>query len=167
MTIAILSKSSIKGTLTTTGDGGDASFPVDELVTKEVTNGTGAGQANAVYVRDFSIAASGSLELDLASSLEDRLGNTLVFTAVKEIFIQASSSNTNNVVVGNGTDPFVGPFSAGTITISLKPGASFKIDDGYSAAGWSVGAGASDDLKLANSGAGSSVAGTIVIVGEA
>lgn len=167
MSIALVSRSSIKGTLTTARDGGDATFAVDEGAVHEVENGTGAGQANAVYVDDFSIAASGSLEYDLASTLEDAHGNSIVFTAVKEILVIADDTNTNNVVVGNGTDPFVGPFSAGTVTVALKPGGFFHVSDGYSAAGWSVGAGASDDLKLTNSGAGTAVTGTVVIVGEA
>lgn len=166
MTIALTSKSSIKGTLTTSRDGGDASFAVDEIASHAVENGTGAGQANAVYVDDFSIAASGTLDIDLSGTLEDAHGNTLVFTAVKEIQIKAASGNTNNVVIGNGTNPFVGPFSAGTVTLALKPGGFFHVSDGYSAAGWTVTGGSADVIKLANSGAGTAVTGTVVVVGE-
>ncbi len=167
MTIALTSKSSIKGVLTTSRDGGDATFSVDEVGSHSVENGTGAGQANAVYIDDFSIAASGTLNVDLSGSLTDAHGNALVFTAVKEILIKADSGNTNNVVIGNGTNPFVGPFSAGTVTVTLKPGGFFHVSDGYSAAGWSLTGGASDVIKLENSAAGTAVTGTIVVVGEA
>ena len=166
MTIALVSRSSIKGTLTTARDGGTAIFTIDTGEANEIGDGTGAGQANAVYRDDFSIAASGTLDVDLSGSLEDALGNALVFTAVKEILIIADATNVNNLVIGNGTNPFVGPLSAGTVTIALKPGGKFHVSDGYSAAGWTVGAGASDVIKLANSGAGTAVTGTIIVVGE-
>lgn len=166
MTIALTSRASVRGLLSAVRDGGIASFEVDEGHVADIGNGTGALQANSVYVDDFTIAASGTLDIDLAGTLTDALGNALVFTAVKEILITAAPENTNNVVVGNGTNPFVGPFGAGAHTITLKPGGKFNVSDGYSAAGWAVGAGASDVIKLANSGAGTSVSGTIVVVGE-
>lgn len=164
--LELISKASIKGALSVARDGGSASFPVDEGVSRSVENGTGAGQANAVYVDDFSIAASGTMDIDLAGALTDALGGALVFTAIKEILVKANSTNTNNVVIGAGTSPFVGGNAAGSQTFAVKPGGFYHVGEGYSAAGWAVGAGASDILRLANSGAGTPVTGTIVIIGE-
>ena len=166
MAIALLSRTSIKGTLTTARDGGDATFSVDESWTKDIANGTGADQANAVYIDAFSIAASGTLDIDLSGTLTDAHGNVIVITAVKEIMLKADSTNTNNIVIGAGTNPFVGGNAAGTQTFAVKPGGVYHVAD-YSAAGWTVTAGTGDILRLANSGAGTAVTGKIVIVGEA
>lgn len=166
MAIALTSRTSIKGTLTTTRDGGDALFEVNEGRQIDVANGTALGQANAVYVDDFSIAASGTLNIDLAGTLPDPHGNVLVFTAIKEIYINADSTNANNIVVGNGTNPFLGPFGAAAHTVALRPGGFLHVCEGYSAAGWAVTAATADILMLTNSAAGTPVTGTIVIVGE-
>jgi hypothetical protein len=166
MTIALTSTASIRGALTTAGDGGTTELPINEALTKTVAHGTGIDQATHIYIDDFSISASGTLDIDLSGSLEDRHGNAAVFTAIKEILLIADATNTNDVVYGNGTNPFVGPLSAGTATVTVKPGNRFNVTN-YSAAGWSLTAGSSDVIKLANSSSGSAVTGTIVIIGEA
>lgn len=167
MAIALTTRANIKGSLTTARDGGDATFNVDVSSVHEVANGTAAGQANAYYEDDFSIAASGTLDIDLSGTLTDAHGVAVVFTAIKEILITADAANTNNIVVGNHpTAAFVGPFAAAANTIALKPGGRLNVSDGYSAAGWAVTATTADMLRLTNSAAGSAVTGTIAIVGE-
>src|SRR3546814_19767458 len=99
-----------QGRLTTARDGGDAIQDFNEGLSKLFTTGTGAGQANGVYIEDFSIIASGSSNIDLAGSLTDAHGNALVFTAVKAILLIADATNTNNVIIGNVVNGFVGPF---------------------------------------------------------
>ncbi|MFZ5745273.1 MAG: hypothetical protein ACOY7T_12425 [Pseudomonadota bacterium] len=167
MTIALEILARIRGTLSQSGDGGTASLPLNVSNVLSIANGTAADQANAVYVDAFSISASGWLNIDLAGGgLTDRLGNALNFTALKAILLIADSTNTNNVVLGNGTNPFVGPFGAGANTLTVEPGGTVLLAT-RSAAGWAVAAGSADVLKLANSGGGSAVTGTIVLVGEA
>lgn len=164
--LELTSKGSIKGTLSSVEGGGTSTFDIDEGYVYNVGDGTLAGQANAVYVNAFTIAASGNLDIDLAGSLVDVLGDALVFTAIKEIYLEASPANTNNVVIGGAATPFVGGNNAGANTFAVKPGGLYHVCDGYSAAGWAVGAGASDILRIANSGAGSTVSGRLIIVGE-
>jgi hypothetical protein len=167
MTIALTSSASIRGSLAAARDGGNAQFPVDERNSVDVSNGTGAGQANAVYVDDFSIPASSNLDIDLSGALADALGGAAVFTVIKEILIVADKANANNVVVGGApSNAFVGPFADATDKITLKPGGRLNVHDGYSAAGWTVTAATGDILRLANSGSGTAVLGTITIVGE-
>ena len=156
----------IKGLLQSAGDGGTAQLAVAEGRSLRITDGTAANQANGIFIDDFTIAASGSSTIDLAGSLEDRLGNALVFTAVKAVLVIADAANTNDIVIGNAAAPFVGPFDDGTATVSVAPGGQFMVTN-PSAAGWAVGAGTADELKLANSSSGTAVSGTIVIVGEA
>ena len=167
MTITLSSVATIRGEIVTARDGGNATFAVREGSTKSITNGTGANQANAVYIDYFSIAASGTLDIDLSGSLEDAHGNVLVFTAIKEILLAADSTNTNDVILGNGgANSFLGPLGAAAHTITLKPGQRTGMTN-YSAAGWSVTAGTGDILRVANSSSGTAVTGAITIVGLA
>jgi hypothetical protein len=165
MTIALEVLARIRGTLSQSGAGGVASLDINEKFLLALAEGTGADQANAVYIDYFSIAASGSQTYDLAGTLKDRLGTTLVFAAAKTILVIADRTNTNNVILGNATNPAALGFGAGTQSWIIKPGGFFFAGDG-SAAGWAIGAGATDEVKLANSGAGSVVTGTIVVIGE-
>ena len=155
----------VRGLLSTTGEGGTAQLPISEVAAIDFANGTGANEANAVYVDEFSIAASGTLDTDLSGALKDRLGNNVVFTAIKAIMVIADATNTNNVVVGADAAPFVGPFGAGTHTVAVPPGGVFLVAN-PSAAGWPVTATTADILQLANSAAGTAVTGTLVLVGE-
>lgn len=167
MPVSLTSTASIRGTLTTARDGGTASFEVREGLAKSVDNGTLADQANAVYVDDFTIAASATMAIDLSGTLTDAHGNAIVFSAIKEILVVTAAANTENVVIGNGgVNAFLGPLGAAAHTVSVLPGNRFDATN-YSAAGWPVVAGTGDILQLANSGAGSAVSGTIVIVGIA
>lgn len=166
MTIALEVLARIRGSLSQSGDGGVATLPVMEVASTDFTDGSDADQATDVYIDEFSIAASGTLDIDLAGSLTDRLGNALVFTAVKAILLIADAANTNDVVFGNDAAPFVGPFDDGTATIAVKPGGIFLISN-PTAAGWAVTPGSADVIQLANSAGGSTVAGTIVVIGEA
>lgn len=167
MTVSILSAASVAGDLTTARDGGNALFPFREGQTRSVANGTLIDQANAIYVDYFTIAASGTLAIDLAGTLTDAHGNAVVFTKVKEILLLADNANTNNLVLGNGgVNSFLGPFAAAANTVTVKPGNRFNATD-YSLAGWPVVAGTGDILQIANSAAGTSVSGKIVIVGIA
>jgi hypothetical protein len=133
--------------------------------TLALTSGTGADQADKVFYAQRTITASANDDLDLAGVLTDPLGATLTFVKVKAILIVAAAGNTNNVVVGNaaGTQ-FVGPFGAAAHTIAIAPGDMFLITKRGSA-GWSVGAGSTDLLRIANSAGGTSVVYDIFIVG--
>lgn len=165
MPILLLSTATIRGELTTPRDGGNAAFTVREGFAKSIANGTGEDEANAIYIDDFSIAASGTLDIDLSGSLEDAHGNVLAFTAIKEILLTAGAANVNDVVLGNGgANSFLGPLGAAAHTLALKPGQRAGLTN-YSAAGWPVAAGTGDILRVANGSSGSAVTGTITIVG--
>lgn len=167
MTIALQSRLAIKGTLTTTRDAGDAGVAINETSSYDVADGTGAGQANAIYVDDFSIAASATLDIDLSGSLVDPNNNTKAFTAVKEVLLIADAANANNIIYGNAvSNQFLGPFGAATHTHAVYPGGRLNFAN-YSAAGWAVANGSTDIIRLTNSAGGSAVTGTIVIIGEA
>lgn len=146
-------------------DLGQAAFSLDQMFETLFANGAGANQANLVYQDAFSIAASGNTTYDLSGSLTSPL-SSVVFARTKLLLITADATNTNDVVVFNGTNPFVGPFDDGTLTCTLKPGGGILIWN-PSATGWAVSNGSNDVIKLANSSSGSAVTGKIIALGAA
>ncbi|WP_257556423.1 hypothetical protein [Sphingobium sp. CFD-2] len=165
MTLSIKLQAAIKGTIAKTVDDRTISAPVSEAYSHDLSTGTAADQATHTYVKDFSLASGANTTFDLAGSLTDDLGQACVFTAIKAILLISDSDNTTNLTLGNGSNPFVGPFDDGTATVTVKPGGAFMISD-PSATGMAVAAGTGDILKLAN-GSGATATGTLVIVGEA
>lgn len=135
---------------------------IEEVLT--LAPGTAAiNQANCFYQSlGRSVAASSSEDLDLAGVLVDAFGATITAAEIVAIYIKAHSTNVNNAVVGAATAPFAGPLGAAG-TYSILPGEWYLA---VSEKGWVVGAGTTDDLKIANSGSGSAVVYDILIVGR-
>lgn len=157
---------SVSGTLTKTAD---LSVPSDMLSWRRsvhLESGTAAGLADLRFADTRTLAASATEDLDLAGVLADTLGTVLTFVRVKGLFISASSANTNNVVIGAAATNAWATLLNATGTITLRPGATFAAMSGSAdATGMAVTAGTGDILKVANSGAGSSVSYDIVIIG--
>ena len=74
---------------------------VNRPFSKTLKNGTGAGQVDLVYTRSHTIAASGSLSLDLAGSLTDPEGTAITFATIKGIAV----INTNTAGTLSITEP--------------------------------------------------------------
>jgi hypothetical protein len=126
-------------------------------------SGTGADQADILFVDERSVAASSSEDLDLAGVLADALGTTIAAAEVIGIIVEADAANTNNVVVGDATAPV--PLFGGTNpTVAVKPGGIFVLFAPNAAGQFTVGAGSTDDLKIANSGSGTPVVYRIAIL---
>lgn len=129
------------------------------------TDGTGANQAQKLFTDQRTLAASANEALDLSGVLADVFGATLTLTKIKAILIKAADGNTNDVIVGGAaSNAWVGPFGSSTHTVAVKPGGTvmFVAPD---ATGYAVTAGTGDQLKVANSAAGSAVTYDIVLVG--
>jgi hypothetical protein len=153
----------------TTGsrDLGAPTAPVDLDPLVVLKPGSGAGQAAKSWDDGArSIPASGSENLDLSGTLTNRFGETQAFTAIKALFIRAASTNVNDVIVGGAAaNPWVAVLGA-TGTVRLRPGAVLPLMCGQAdASGYAVVDATGDQLKVANSGAGSAVLYDILIVG--
>lgn len=130
-----------------------------------LSNGTGANQANQIFTDTRTLTASSSENLDLAGGLTDAFGNTITFTKIKGIFVVADSANTNDVLVGGAaSNGFSSWVNDPTDVVKVKPGGGFATIAPNST-GLAVTAGTGDILKVANSGGTTSVSYTIVIVG--
>lgn len=132
----------------------------------QLTDGNGANQAQKLFTDTRTISASSSENLDLAGSLLDAFGGTLTLGEVKAIIISASANNTNDVVVGGAaSNTWLGPFSDATDKVNVKPGGTVAFF-APNASGYGVTTSSGDILKVANSGAGSSVTYDILIIGN-
>jgi hypothetical protein len=153
---------SVTGGVTRTTNRGSVRASISEQNLVQFTAGTGTGKADICFDDERTIAASSSENLDLAGALSDVFGSTITAAKVKAIYIEALSTNTNNVVVGGAaSNAFVGPFGDATDKLVVEPGCAVCIT---SKAGWAVTAGTGDILKVANSGAGTAVTYRVAIL---
>lgn len=140
--------------------------PLEKTWSVRLTNGALAGQADELYYATRTLAASATEDLDFAGALEDALGTSFVLARVKGLIVAAASANTNNVVVGAAAGSPWSTLLGTTGTITVRPGAVMAAFAGQAdATGYAVTATTADLLKVANSGAGSSVTYDVVIVG--
>lgn len=133
--------------------------------TVALTYGTGANQADRLFTDTRTLAASTTEDLDVAAgALTDVFGTTFTLAELKVLIVCASSSNTNNVVLGGDASsvPFL---STAATTTAIKPGGCFTLTD-PSASGIAVTAGTGDIVQVANSGGGTSVSYDIVMIGS-
>lgn len=148
-------------------DLGAAAFQPQVNKTLNLADGTTAGRADRLWSDRRTIAASGTDSLDLAASLTDAFGATITFAKVKLLYVEASASNSNNVLVGGAaSNGFITPFADATDKLLLRPGAGVVLWTGSAdATGYAVTASTGDILAIGNSGAGTSVTYDIAIVG--
>jgi hypothetical protein len=130
-------------------------------------NGTLANQADLLFADDITIAASGTLDLDLNGSLTSpALGAAVNFLRVRGIIIKAAVGNTNNVIMGGApSNGFFGPFQAATERLNVRPGGTAMLLAPSDSTGWVVTPATGDILRFANSGAGSAVNFELYLIG--
>lgn len=159
---------SILSTLTQAIDLVTSTSPLAYPLTYEWDSGTAADQADRVWSDTRTIAASGTDDLDLAGGLTDVFGNVITFARVRALAILADPTNANNLTIGNAaTNPWGGgstPYGAAATTTRATPD-MLHLYISPTATGMAVGAGTADVLRIANSGAGTSVTYTIIIIG--
>jgi hypothetical protein len=132
-------------------------------------DGVGAGQANRIYQDRNTLAASGTIDIDLAGSLLDVYGDAVTFARIKAIIITAADANANNVVVGGvaaGLSTIIQPQTTGNVVV--RPGSTFMVAAGAAdAVGYLVTATTADLLHIINSAGGTGVDYELIIVGSA
>lgn len=128
--------------------------------------GTGAGKADKLFYDQRTLAASTSEDLDLVGALTDDFGDSFNPVRIKLLYVKAAVGNANNVVVGAAAATQWAAFLGTTGTMTLRPGSRVSLAAGEAdATGYVCAAGATDLLKIANSGAGTSVTYDIIAIG--
>lgn len=126
--------------------------------------GTGASQADLLFSDTRTIAASGNDDLDLAGVLLSPLNTVITMARLKGIIVKAAAANTNNVVMGGGTN-FVSTIMGGTTpTLNIRPGGLLVLF-APDAVAYAVTASTADILRFSNSGAGTGVTYDVILVG--
>lgn len=143
---------SLDFTFTGTADLGN---PKQRVLLEEVmalAPGTAAvDEANCFFSDTRPLSSGTSEDLDLAGSLTDAFGATITAAEIVLIYVKSHDTNTVNLTIGAATSPFAGPLGP-TGTYVVKPGEAYFAT---SKTGWAVGAGATDDLKIAAGAAAS------------
>lgn len=154
----------IDGSITSAIDGGKVTWAPDPRALTDLAQGTSSSMVDLAYQDTRTIAASGTYNLDLSGTQDTNVfGVSLAFVKVKSIYVKAAAANTNNVIVGAGTNPFVGPLGGTTPTITLPPGGELLLT--APVGGWTVTAATADILKFANSSSGTGVDFDVIITG--
>jgi hypothetical protein len=156
---------SVTGSQSNAIDFTNAIAPLARTYQMLYSTGTGAGSADRIFHDQRTIAISGTDDLDLAGVLTDVFGATVTFARIKAIVVAAASGNTNNVIVGGAaSNQFLTWVGAATHTVTVRPG-GFLALAATDATSYAVTAGTGDLLRIANSGAGTSVVYDIMLIG--
>lgn len=131
-----------------------------------LTTGVAAGAADKLFYDSRVLTASSTEDLDLVGTLLDGFGDLFSPVRIKALGIKALAANSNNVIVGAASATQWAALLGTTGTMTFRPGASMLFVAGAAdATGYVCAAGATDLLKVANSGAGTSVTYEIVLIG--
>jgi len=142
---------------------------------KTLTLGTSAGQCNEIFSKINTIAASGTLNLDLSGVLADITNNVPAsqsrIIAIMVELLSAAQDTVNGTACSSvtlgaaGSNPWIGgPFGA-TDTYKINNGGCWLHTD-FSAAGLAVTAATADILKILNNDAGVAAAVRVTIFGN-
>lgn len=155
--------STMDATQTSVGDLGTATFTAGLTKTYNWTSGTGTNQADRMWSDTGTITASSTTSLDLAGTgLLDPYGVAVVFVKLRMLRLEAATGNTNNVLVTRPASNGVPLFSAAGDQAIVQPGGVLEM---VWPAGITVTAGTGDLIDLVNSGAGTSVDYSIMLIG--
>lgn len=118
--------------------------------------GTGANQADLLFIDERTVASATNDDLDLAGALTSAFGATIAAVELVAVFVinrpRTAAANTTNLTIGGGTNPVVGFLGGTTPTIGpIRPGGFVMIGCGDAAGIGAVTAGTGDILRIANS----------------
>ena len=142
-------------------DFGPARFQgkVEKLL--QFANGTGANQADLLFVDERSVAASTADPLDLAGVLVNAFGATVNAAEIVAILVinapvdPLAAANTSNLTIGAGTNPVVGYLGGTTPTVGpIKPGGMVLLCNPDATGLATVTAATADVLNIANGSGG-------------
>lgn len=130
------------------------------------TAGTTANKVDRLYVAPISLAASASIELDLAGGLTDAFGTSVTIAELVAVGVFADDTNTNSIEVGGAASNAVPLFKDVSDVALVRPAGFLAMAAPGAAGQCSVTAGTGDLLKLANSGGSTAVTGKLYLLGR-
>lgn len=140
----------------------DSSSPLSKKYSVALNTGTGADKANESYhFRNTTLAASGSLALDLTGGLTDAFGDVITFTRLKAIIVKNNSTTQTLSIRGPNRGVGLGGLGAG---IDLRPGGLW-MHACTDATGFVVTDGSTDSITFSNS-SGATADFEVILIGE-
>lgn len=132
--------------------------PVDINLLRKLTS----DEADLLWYKTNTLAGGEALTLNLTSGLADAFGNTLAFDNIKVMAFVASTSNTDDVLVGGGT--FYTWLVGGGDAIRIRPGGACFItapNDGFA-----VVADTGDNLQIFNNSEDDPNTYSMILIGQ-
>jgi hypothetical protein len=142
-----------------------ASVPVRKTFAWSIANGTGADQANELYVAERTVGSGATDSLDFSGTLEDLFGDTFVLAKLKALIIGNRAGSTTNLTVQRPAGAVGVPLflAVSDALAPLTPGNAMCV--WYrAAAGIGVTAATADIIEVVNS-AGASNTYDIIAIG--
>jgi hypothetical protein len=146
-------------------------------VSETLANGTSTDQADKMYFVSGSIAASGTVDRDLAGTLEDAFGDACVFVKIKAIILKNTSDEQDpetdaEIQIGGGTggdgtnafDTWITSTAAdGSEAVKVPAGGAVALF--APAAGYAVTAATADILHIVNNDAVDAATYELIVIG--
>ena len=154
----------LNATLTNALDLTEAAAPHTIKQTISLATGVAVDQADIIFSDTRNLGIGANEDLDLAGVLTDPFGIVMTFVKVKMIYLFAYATNDAYIQIGGAVaTQFVNWVADATDKVNVCPGGVFMLATPTLAA-YAVGAGASDFLRITNTGAAAADY-DIVIVG--
>lgn len=162
-------RASLEATQTGPNDFGGTFTPLMSA-SADLSDGTGADQADILWIDERTVATGANDDIDLNGVLTSAFGATIAMLEIASIFIinapRSGAANTTNLTVGVGTNPVVGYLGGTTPTLGpIRPGNFVLMGGGHASGLAPVTAATGDILRVANS-AGASATYQIAVVGR-
>lgn len=133
--------------------------------TINLATGVAVDQADKIFSDTRTLGAGANEDLDLAGVLTDPFGIVMTFAKVKMLYVFADADNGAYIQVGGAVaTQFVNWVANATDIVNVCPGGMLLLAT-PTLAGYAVGAGASDFLRITNSDGGAGATYDIVIIG--
>jgi hypothetical protein len=120
--------------------------------------------ADLLYNNRHEVGAGGAVELDLAGTLVDAIGQACVFATVYAIYIRNRSTTTTDKVHIGGDDASIPLFGAVADYLILPANGVFLVTSPID--GWTVTATSADILEISNPG-GTAIDCDVAVLGKA
>ena len=157
----------VSGILTKALDLAEGSAPFPLTAALALLNGVGAGQADQVFADTRTLGISASEDLDIATGggLLNAFGDAIAMARMKVLIVAAAAGNTNNVEVSRPATNGVPWAVAAGDALAIAPGEFKVLVARGDATGIVVTAATADLIHFLNTGAGTSVTYTVIIIG--
>lgn len=141
---------------TGSNDFGNQAFVPKMERTISLTDGTTVNKADILFMDERTVASGANDDIDLAGALADAFGATVAMAELVAVFVinapRSGAANTTDLTIGGATNDVDGFLGGTSPTIGpIKPGGMFLIAAGDAAGLGTISAGASDELRIANS----------------